>query len=183
MSTKISFFLNIIIVFLLSCTFLQAAELKIVPLKKPILSDEVIEKKITQNIIKPQKKPKKQIVTKDEEIEPQKKPKKKVVKDKKIKPQKKPKKKVIKDKKIAKVEEEKNKLDIIFPKNKPLMVKKKISKVQKKSKYYRKKDFSLAKKAISAMEKKKWVKALSISKKTKDKSIYKFIQWQYLLTT
>ena len=119
MSTKISFFLNIIIVFLLSCTFLQAAELKIVPLKKPILSDEVIEKKITQNIIKPQKKPKKQIVTKDEEI----------------KPQKKPKKKVVKDKKIAKVEEEKNKLDIILPKNKPLMVKKKKSKVQKKSKY------------------------------------------------
>jgi len=62
------------------------------------------------------------------------------------------------------------------------MVSKKISKVQKKSKYYRKKDFSLAKKAIGAMEKKKWVKALSISKKTRDKSIYKFIQWQHLLT-
>jgi soluble lytic murein transglycosylase len=167
MSTKISFFLNIIIVFLLSCAFLQAAELKIVPLKKPILSDELIEKKITQNIIIPEKKPKKQIVTKDKEIEPQKKPKKKNTKDKKI----------------ANVEEEKNKLGIILPKNKPLMVKKKISKVQKKSKYYKKKDFSLAKKAISAMEKKKWAKALSISKKAKDKSIYKFIQWQHLLTT
>ena len=59
MSTKISFFLNIIIVFLLSCTFSQASELKIIPLKKPILSDEVIEKKITQNIIKPKQKPKK----------------------------------------------------------------------------------------------------------------------------
>ena len=58
MSTKISFFLNIIVVFLLSCTFSQALELKIVPLKKPILSDEVIEKKITQNIIKPKQKPK-----------------------------------------------------------------------------------------------------------------------------
>ena len=122
MPTKILFFLNIIIVFLLSCTFLQAAELKIVPLKKPILSDELIEKKITQNIIKPQKKPKK---------------------------------KDIKDKKIAVVEEEKSELGIILPKNKPLVVKKKISKVQKKSKYYRKKDFSLAKKAINAMEKKK----------------------------
>ena len=42
MSTKISFFLNIIIVFLLSCTFSQASELKIIPLKKPILSDEII---------------------------------------------------------------------------------------------------------------------------------------------
>ena len=84
MSTKISFFLNIIIVFLLSCTFSQASELKIVPLKKPILSDEVIEKKITQNIIKPKQKPKKKIITEDKEIKPQKKPKKKVPKDKKI---------------------------------------------------------------------------------------------------
>ena len=31
------------------------------------------------------------------------------------------------------------------------------------------------------MEKKKWVTALSTAKKTRDKSIYKFIQWQYLL--
>ena len=182
MSIKISFFLNIIIVFLLSCTFSQASELKIIPLKKPILSEEVIEKKITQNIIKPKQKPKKKIITEDEEIKPQKKPKKKVAKDKKIKPQKKPKKKVSKDKKIVKIEEEKTKLDIIFPKEKPLVVSKKISKVQKKSKYYRKKDFSLAKKAISAMEKKKWVKALSTAKKARDKSIYKFIMWRYLLT-
>ena len=161
MSIKISFFLNIIIVFLLSYTFSQASELKIIPLKKPILSEEIIEKKITQNIIKPKQKPKKKIITKDEEIKPQKKPKKKVAKDKKIKPQKKPKKKVAKDKKIVKIEEEKTKLGIILPKEKPLVVSKKISKVQKKSKYYRKKDFSLAKKAIRAMEEKKWVKALS----------------------
>ena len=163
MSTKISFFLNIIIVLLLSCTFSQASELKIVPLKKPILSDEVIEKKITQNIIKPKQKPKKQIV----------------IDDKEIKPQKKPKKKVPKDKKIVKVEKEKTKLGIILPKEKPLVVSKKITKVQKKSKFYRKKDFSLAKKAITAMEKKKWVKALSLSKRARDKSIYKFIQWQH----
>ena len=51
MSTKISFFLNIIIVFLLSYTFSQASELKIIPLKKPILSDEILEKKMTQNIV------------------------------------------------------------------------------------------------------------------------------------
>ena len=139
MSTKISFFLNIIIVFLLSCVLSQASELKIIPLKKPILSYEVIKKKITQNIIKPKKKPKKKIITKNEEI----------------KPKKKPKKKIIKDEKIVKIEEEKTKLVLIIPKEKPLVVSKKISKVQKKSKYYKKKDFSLAKKAINAMEKKK----------------------------
>ena len=141
MSTKISFFLNIIIVFLLSCALLQAAELKIVPLKKPILSDELIEKKITQNIITPQKKPKKQIVTKAEVVEPQKKPKKKVVKDKKIKPPKKPKKKDIKDKKIAVVEEEKSELGIILPKNKPLVVKKKYQKYKKNQNITEKKIF------------------------------------------
>ena len=49
-----------------------------------------------------------------------------------------------------------------------MVVSKKISKVQKKSKYYRKKDFSLAKKAITEMEKRKWVKALSIAKKARE---------------
>ena len=166
MSTKISFFINIIIVFLLYCPFSQALELKIIPLKKPILSDEVIEKKITQNIIKPKQKPKKKIITGDEEI----------------KPQKKPKKKVIEEKKIVKIKKEKNKLGLILPKEKPIVVKKEITKTQKKSKFYKKKDFALAKKAISLMEKKKWIKALSTAEKARDKSIYKFIKWKYLLT-
>ena len=126
MSTKISFFLNIIIVFLLSYNFSHASELTIIPLKKPILSDQVIEKKISQNIIKPKEKPKKQTITKDEKIKPQKKPKKQIItKDEKIKPKKKPKKKVTEDKKIIKIEEEKTKLGLILPKNKPLVVKKK----------------------------------------------------------
>ena len=166
MSTKISFFLNIIIIFLLSSTFSQALELKIIPLKKPILSKTLIEKKVTQNIIKPKKKPKTQIITEDKEI----------------KPQKKPKKKVIKDEKIVKIKEEETKKDLIIPKEKPLVVKKEINKIQKKSKFYRKKDFAIAKKAISAMEKRKWVQALSTAKKARDKSIYKFIMWRYLLT-
>ena len=63
------------------------------------------------------------------------------------------------------------------------MVETKITKAQKKSKFYRKKDFNLARKAIILMEKKKWVSALSTAKKARDKSIYKFIQWQYLLAT
>ncbi len=71
---------------------------------------------------------------------------------------------------------------MILPKKKPLVVEKKLSKAKKKSKYYRKKDYALAKKAITEMEKKKWFKALSISKKARDKSIYRFIQWKHLLT-
>jgi len=168
MSNKISFFLNIIIIFLLSCVSSNSEELKILPLKKPILSKEIIEKKITQNIIKPKKNPKKKILSK-KKLTPQEKPKKKILKEEKTKPKK-------------KIVAEKNKGGLILPRKKPLVVEKKISKAKKKSKYYRKKDFALAKKAITEMEKKKWFKALSISKKAKDKSIYRFIQWKHLLT-
>ena len=151
MSNKISFFLNIIIIFLLSCVSSNSEELKILPLKKPILSKEIIEKKITQNIIKPKKKPKKKILSK-KKLTPQEKPKKKIVKEEKTKPKK-------------KIVAEKNKGGLILPRKKPLVVENKISKAKKKSKYYRKKDFALAKKAITEIEKKKWFKALSISKK------------------
>ena len=50
------------------------------------------------------------------------------------------------------------------------------------SKYYSKKDFNLADKAISEMKKAKWTSALKNSKKARDKSIYDFIQWRHLLT-
>ena len=50
------------------------------------------------------------------------------------------------------------------------------------SKYYNKKDFSLAKKAFSEMKKANWTNAVKTSKKAKDKSIYNFIQWRHLLT-
>ena len=82
---------------------------------------------------------------------------------------------------IAKKEPEK--VDgIILPKSKPLVVKKEINKTKEKSKYFRQRDFQLAKLAIRHMEKSKWTKALSSAKKAKDKSIYNFIQWKHLLT-
>ena len=52
----------------------------------------------------------------------------------------------------------------------------------KKSKYYNKKDFALAKKALSEMKQAKWTSALKTSKRARDKSIYNFIQWRHLLT-
>ncbi len=70
---------------------------------------------------------------------------------------------------------------IILPKKKPLIAgSKKVSNV-KISKYYNKKDFKLAKKAVSEMKKSKWSDALKTAKKAKDKSIYNFIQWRHLL--
>ena len=87
--------------------------------------------------------------------------------------------------KVQKEDEKKNVLGIILPKSKPLVITKKkdIKKKTKifRSKYYSKKDFEIAKKAISLMEKKKWDTAIKLSKKAKDKTIYNFIVWRYLL--
>ena len=88
----------------------------------------------------------------------------------------------IKDLKI--VEKKKNKLGIIIPKSKPLVIsKKKLEKKENitKSKYYNKKDFEIAKKTILLIEKKKWQSAIKLSKKAKNKSIYDFTVWRYLL--
>ena len=101
-----------------------------------------------------------------------------------LKPKPKPKKEKIQDefKKVEKTETEKLKIKFLIPQKKPVTVKKEIIKTQKTSKYYKKKDFSLAKKSIQAFEKGQWSSALSLSKKAKDKSIYNFIQWRHLLT-
>ena len=57
MSKKKSFFINTIIVFLLTFNCSVALELTVLPQKKPVLDKVIKEKKISKNIIKPQKKP------------------------------------------------------------------------------------------------------------------------------
>ena len=69
---------------------------------------------------------------------------------------------------------------LLYPK-KPLIAGSKKKTEVKISKYYNKKDFNLANKAISEMKKAKWPSALKIANKAKDKSIYNFIQWRHLL--
>ena len=88
--------------------------------------------------------------------------------------------KEIPKKKVVKKEVIKPKL--ILPKKKPLIAGSKKTKEVKISKYFSKKDSSLANKAISEMKKAKWTSALKTAKKAKDKSIYNFIQWRHLLT-
>ena len=73
-------------------------------------------------------------------------------------------------------------LGIILPKKKPLIAGTKKTDTAKKSKYYNKKDFEIAKKAISEMKQAKWPAALKTAKKARDKSVYNFIQWRHLLT-
>ena len=71
----------------------------------------------------------------------------------------------------------------IIPRSKPLVVKTKKSVRAKKSKYYSKKDYEIAKISIKSMEQKKWSSAEKTAKKARDKSIYDFIRWKHLLTT
>ena len=126
----------------------------LVPLKKPILSKEEVQKKISINILKPLKKPSK---TRDIKI-------KEVIVKKEL---------VLKEKKFS----------FKIPKKKPTVAGISSAMNIKISKYYSKRDFGLAKKAISEMQKSKWSSALKIAKKAKDNSIYNFIQWRHLLTS
>ena len=146
-------FLINLIIFISS---INIAFAEIIPLKKPSQTKEVKEQKLLIDVLRPLPKP----TTK------------KVVKEKK---EKKPDEEPI-------VKKEKD-LGIILPKKKPLIAGTKKIETVKKSKYYSKKDFALAKKAVSEMKQAKWSNALKTAKKAKDKSIYNFIQWRRLLTS
>ena len=135
--------LFLIITSMISINFSWA---QIVPLKKPSLSSEELNKKIILNTIKPLKKPSKVKV----------------------------------EKKVTKKE---TKLSFLLPKKKPVISGLINSETVKISKFYNKKDFGIAKKAISEMQKGQWKSAVKISKKAKDRSIYNFIKWRHLLTT
>ena len=150
MPKKLLFLINLFI--FLNITFLLSAE--IIPLKKPIQTNEEKEQKLLIDVLKPLPKPVTEKIIKKEEEKTEK----KVVK------------------------KEKKNLGIILPKKKPLIAGSVKTDTAKKSKYYNKKDFALAKKAISEMKQSKWPNALKTAKKAKDKSIYNFIQWRHLLT-
>ena len=68
----------------------------------------------------------------------------------------------------------------IYPKKKPIIVKKKIEKITVKSEVLSKKDFKIARSVFEAIDKKKWQTALKLSKKAKDKSLYKLVNYLYL---
>ena len=111
--------------------------------------------------------------------------KKKAEKSKNIYPQAKPSNKNI----ITKVEESVDAEQLlkkeanIYPKKKPIIVKKIITKVAIKSETLSKKDFQVAKQAFKSMKNKKWKAALKQSQKAKDKTLYNLINYLYLLKT
>ena len=113
---------------------------EIIPLKKPSQTEEIKEQKLLIDVLRPLPKP----TTK------------KVIKEKKEKE--------VEEKTVVK--KEKN-LGIILPKKKPLIAGSKKIETVKKSKYFSKKDFALAKKAVSEMKQAKWPNALKSAKKLK----------------
>ncbi len=152
MLKKLLFFVSLVI--FLNQINLSFAE--ILPLKKPIQTQEQKEQRLLIDVLKPLPKPatKKEIEKKKEEIS-----------------------------QTKTVSKKKKNLDFILPKKKPFIAgSTKPDTRAKKSKYYSKKDFSLAKKAVTEMKKAKWPNALKIAKRARDKSIYNFIQWRHLLT-
>ncbi len=148
MQKKIKLTICAIVLIIFNYSFLASDEVKILPIKKPLLTDSELKKKVLINILKPFPKPK--LIEKTL------------------------------DQKISKKDIEKPKY--ILPKKKPIIAGKDKTFKIAKSKFYSKKDFSIAKKALSEMKKSNWVVAINTAKKAKDKSIYNFIQWRHLLT-
>ena len=145
-------FIGLLVSVLINFNNLSAEIISLIPLKKPSLSNDELNKKISKNILKPIKKPKK-----NQDIP-------------------------VEEKEVIK-ETKKTKISFEIPKKKPTIGETDTSNNIKLSKYYSKKDFGIAKKAISEMQKSKWSTSLKIAKKAKDKSIYNFIQWRHLLTS
>ena len=118
-------FLSLLISISVNFNYVTAETSLIVPLQKPSLSDNEIKDKISKNILKPLKKP-----TKTKDIE-------------------------VKEKKIVKIKEINKDIKLSFkiPKKKPSIAGLNKSESVKISKYYSKKDFNIAKKAISEMQK------------------------------
>jgi soluble lytic murein transglycosylase len=175
MSRNIFFYIKLTTFIFIIITKTYAQELSIIPIKKPVLDEITKQKKITQGIIRPEPKP--TIETKKQSkselaLKPVTKP--TNLKDKKGQ--------ATEEKLIIDVSKKEGRKKFIFPKKKPLIVKKAVTSTKVKSQYYSQNDFDIAKKAINAIEKRKWTLAVSISKKAKDKSIYNFIQWRHLLT-
>ena len=121
MNKKIFFITKIIIIYLFCYSINFAAESIVIPLKKPILDEDLKAQKISNNIIKPKSKPK-------NDIEKTKK-----ITEGILKPKSKPKKTTKKEK--PEVEIVKKEINFLTPKSKPLVVKKQKSKIAKKSEF------------------------------------------------
>ena len=136
MLIKLSFLAKIIVIALMLIINSYADVLPILPLKKPILDPADKIKKITKNIIKPKKKPSSVKFIKSKELA---KNSINTTEQHTIE---------VKNKITQKKQENTILKKFLIPKSKPLIVKKESVKIQAKSKYFKQKDFDLAKRSI-----------------------------------
>ena len=106
-----------------------------------------------------------------------------VAKKKEIYPQKKPLRKIekieeVEDKQIIETDE---KSVTIYPQKKPILFKKQIDKAATKSSILSSSDFKIAKNSFAAVKKKKWQTAIKLSKRAKNKMVFKMVNWLYLI--
>ncbi len=106
-----------------------------------------------------------------------------VAKKKNIYPKKKPEIKTkineeVENEQVVKTTEEN---DPIYPQKKPILVKKVIDKAAAKSAILSSSDFKIAKNSFAAVKKKKWQTAIKLSKKAKNKMVFKMVNWLYLI--
>ena len=109
--------------------------------------------------------------------------KKKTAKKKEIYPKKKPGEETekVEVEEFKEVGEKLEKSIIIYPQKKPIIIKKQVVKAAIKSQILSKSDYKIAKSAFEAVDKKKWQTAIKLSKKAKDKMVFKTVYWLYLI--
>ena len=104
-------------------------------------------------------------------------------KKKEIYPQKKPvtKKVIIQETQEETIDIQETKEEVfIYPEKIPIVFKEKVDKALAKSTIFSKKDFKIAKATFKAVDKRKWKTAIKLSKKAKDKILFKLVHWLYL---
>ncbi|RUA19576.1 MAG: lytic transglycosylase domain-containing protein, partial [Alphaproteobacteria bacterium] len=142
----------IFLIFTIIFTSQAVAADRILPIPKPTPDKETKIKTAQKKRIFPEKKP----TLKKEKVE------------------------VTESKEIAGIDDEFKGKVFIYPEKKPIIFQKKIDKAITKSTILSRKDFSIAKNAFKAVDKKKWQTAIKISKKAKDKMVFKLVYWLYL---
>jgi len=103
------------------------------------------------------------------------------VKKKEIYPKNKPIKKDEKTDITDEIIEETEEVVTIYPEKKPIIFQKKEDKAVKKSSILSSSDLKIAKASFDAIKKKKWQTALKLSKKSKNKMVFKMVNWFYLI--
>ncbi len=146
--------LNIILLvsFIIFSSKSVAAE-RILPLPKPKVDQETKIKTAEKKHIYPKKKP----TLKKEKIE------------------------ITESKEVSKIDEEVKEEVFIYPEKKPIIFHKKTDKAAAKSAILSSSDFKIAKASFKAIKKKKWQTAIKLSKKAKNKMVFKMVNWLYLI--